>query len=282
MPLGSKTAKSVIDAMKSIFSRHGIPVEHSDNMPFTSFEFKQFAAHYRFNLTSTSTSHPNSNGKAEKGVQIVKGMLTKCYEAREDPMLALLNYSSTPLSCGKSPAELLMNRQLRNRLQVFPGTNKVTLEKFRKVKASQKQYYDRSKRSLGPLVAGQTVSLFDTRTNKFNQKGIVLNEHSHRSYMVRTEEGMCSRRNRAHLRVTSEDFNPDLESDETTSSSDHPVCPTSTCNEQNLIDGSPTISGPTAVSMSGDETLQRSFGSPSSLVDRPKRNRNPHKRLIEE
>ena len=100
--------------------------------------------------------------------------------------------------------------------------------------------------------------------------------------MVRTEEGRCLRRNRAHLRVTSEDFNPDLESDETTSSSNHPVCPTITCNEQNLIDGSPTISGPTAVSMSGYETLQRSFGSPSSLVDRPKRNRNPPKRLIEE
>ena len=144
MPLGSKTARSVIDAMKSIFSRHGIPVEHtSDNMPFTSFEFKQFAAHYGFNLTPTSLNHPNSNGKAEKGVQIVKRMLTKCYEAREDPMLALLNYRSTPLSCGKSPAELLMNRQLRNRLpQVFPGTtgaDKVTLEKFRKGKASQKQ-----------------------------------------------------------------------------------------------------------------------------------------------
>ena len=97
---------------------------------------------------------------------------------------------------------------------------------------------------------------------------------------MRTEEGRCLRRNRAHLRVTSEDFNPDLESDETTSSSNHPVCPTTTCNDQNLIDGSPTICGPTAVSMSGDETLQKSFGSPSSLVDR--QNRNPPKRLIEE
>jgi hypothetical protein len=42
--LNSKTAKEVIEILKSIFSRHGIPdVFMSDNMPFASFEMKQFA-----------------------------------------------------------------------------------------------------------------------------------------------------------------------------------------------------------------------------------------------
>jgi len=289
MPLSSKSARSVIDATRSIFSRHGIPVElTSDNIPFTSFEFKQFATHYGFNFNPTSPNHPNSNGKAEKGVQIVKRMLAKCYESKEDPMLALLNYRSTPLSCGKSPAELLMNRQLRNRLpQVFPGStgvDKGILEKLREGKANQKQYYDRNTRCLVPLLVGQTVRLFDTRTNLFNQKGKVIKKHSHRSYIVETEDGHCLRRNRAHLRVTSEHFNPKFNPDFETAqliSSDNLACST-TYNELIPVGETPVTSGPTAVSMTKSDSNKNTNRSPTALLERPKRNRKPPKRLIEE
>ena len=69
VPLKTKEAKSVILALKSVFSRNGIPVELiSDNVPFNSFEFIQFAKHYGFNFVPTSPHHPSSNGKAEKKV----------------------------------------------------------------------------------------------------------------------------------------------------------------------------------------------------------------------
>ncbi|KAJ8405506.1 hypothetical protein AAFF_G00319790 [Aldrovandia affinis] len=57
-----------------------------------------------------------SNGLAEKGVQIIKRLLRKAAEAGEDPYLAVLNYRASPLECGRSPAELLMNRKLKTKL----------------------------------------------------------------------------------------------------------------------------------------------------------------------
>ena len=100
--------------------------------------------------------------------------------------------------------------------------------------------------------------------------------------MVKTEGGRCLRRNRAHLRETSEGFAPDLESDETISLSDSHISPSTTCNERNVGDGTLTNSGSTAASMSGGNTLNRSCEDPISSVNRPKRDRNPPKRLIEE
>ena len=146
VPLKTKEAKSVILALKSVFSRHGIPVElTSDNVPFNSFEFIQFAKHYGFNFVPTSPHHPSSNGKAEKGVQIVKCMLKKCYEKGEDAFLAILNYRSTPLDCGKSPAELLMNMQIKSRLpHTFFESQKQdvkTLDRLKRSKQNQKYIF---------------------------------------------------------------------------------------------------------------------------------------------
>ena len=53
---------------------------------------------------------------AEKGVGIVKNLLTKATESGNDPYLALVSYRSSPLACGYSPDELLMGRKLRNRI----------------------------------------------------------------------------------------------------------------------------------------------------------------------
>ena len=44
LPLHDKTARTIVEQCKSVFSRHGIPVEVvSDNMPFQSVEFLTFA-----------------------------------------------------------------------------------------------------------------------------------------------------------------------------------------------------------------------------------------------
>lgn len=81
----------------------------SDNGPqFSGLIFKAFARQYGFEHVTSSPYYPQSNGLAEKALQIVKCLLKKAAEAREDPHLAILNYRSTPLEGGKSPAELLM------------------------------------------------------------------------------------------------------------------------------------------------------------------------------
>ena len=81
-----------------------------------SSPFKDFAEKYGFDHVTSSPLYPQSNGLAEKGVQIAKRILKKAAENAEDPHLAILNYRASPLENGLSPAEMLMNRKLRTRL----------------------------------------------------------------------------------------------------------------------------------------------------------------------
>ena len=74
---------------------------------------------------------------------------------------------------------------------------------------------------------GQIVRIFDRSTGDYPRKGLILNEHSHQSYQVLTEEGRCLRRNREHLRPTLESFQPDSnveEVGESRSQDDSPEC----------------------------------------------------------
>lgn len=72
--LSNMSATCVITHMKSIFARHGIPqIVYSDNGPcYSCREFQLFAQEYDFTHVTSSPLYPQSNGKAEKGVHIVK------------------------------------------------------------------------------------------------------------------------------------------------------------------------------------------------------------------
>ena len=69
--MGSTTSNSVIQAMKSIFSRHGIPeTVRSDNGPqYSSSEFSKFASSYGFSHVTSSPLYPQSNGQVERTVE---------------------------------------------------------------------------------------------------------------------------------------------------------------------------------------------------------------------
>ncbi|UYV82908.1 hypothetical protein LAZ67_22001344 [Cordylochernes scorpioides] len=111
---------------------------------------------YGFTHVTSSPRFPQSNGMAEAGVKIAKMILKK----NQDPSLGLLEYRSTPLENGYSPAELLMGRKLRTTLPIAPE-------------------------NLNP---------------KYANLGIVKQKASvPRSYMVDTPVGTI-RRNRFHLR----------------------------------------------------------------------------------
>ena len=59
------TSISVIEALKSIFSRYGIPeTVISDNGPqYSSYEFADFASSYKFRHVTSSPLFPQSTGK---------------------------------------------------------------------------------------------------------------------------------------------------------------------------------------------------------------------------
>ncbi|KAL7836399.1 hypothetical protein AOLI_G00276830 [Acnodon oligacanthus] len=104
--------------MKAVFARHGIAqIVYSDNGPcFNCKEFPTFADMYDFHHVTSIPLYAQSNGKAEKGVHIVKELLRKAMDGNGDAYLALLSYRASPLEHGMSPAELLMGHKLRTTL----------------------------------------------------------------------------------------------------------------------------------------------------------------------
>ena len=118
--LGRDTsAQHVIDKMKEIFARHGIPdYLVSDNGPqYSSSLFTDFVRAYDFKHITSSPRYPRSNGAAERMVQTVKNLMRKSVG---DPCLALLSYRASPVISSYSPAELLMGRKLRTTVVCHP------------------------------------------------------------------------------------------------------------------------------------------------------------------
>ena len=205
--LSSTTSRGVINHLKSIFARHGIPqIVVSDNGPqYSSSEFAQFARDYKFNHITSSPHFPQANGESERAVQTVKGLLKRS----NDPYLALLAYRSTPLKLGYSPAELLMGRALRTtvpiplkQLQPKLLNNKELKKKDKELKIKQKENYDnRHKTSEQDILEpGDEVWIYDQGVS-----GEVTNERGPRSYQVQTSTGVVRRNRRDLNRLPSQD-----------------------------------------------------------------------------
>ncbi|XP_054874059.1 uncharacterized protein K02A2.6-like [Amphiprion ocellaris] len=95
LDLPSTTSSKVIQKIKGVFARYGIPDEVvSDNGPqFSSAEFKEFAKRFDFKHCTSSPHHPQGNGHAERAVQTAKKIMKQ-----DDPLMALMCYRSTPCS----------------------------------------------------------------------------------------------------------------------------------------------------------------------------------------
>ncbi|UYV62275.1 K02A2.6-like [Cordylochernes scorpioides] len=197
------TASVVVRSCKSIFARHGIQetvVSDNGTQFGAAREFANFARQYGFTHVTSSPRFPQSNGMAEAGVKIAKLILKK----NQDPSLGLLEYRSTPLENGYSPAELLMGRKLRTTLPIAPENLNPKLVDSQTLKRKEgrrrkdmKSRYDRrcGATDMEELSEGDTVWITDMRI-----WGIVKQKASTpRSYMVDTPVGTL-RRNRFHLR----------------------------------------------------------------------------------
>lgn len=195
------TSIAVIGHMKSIFARHGIPVEvRSDNGPqFSSERFQKFASEWGFVHTTSSPRFPQSNGEAERAVRTVKNLLKK----ESDPYLAFLAYRATPLANGHSPAELLMGRRLRTTVPILPsclnpGWTDITTLRARERREKDKQwkwFNNRHRaRDLSGLHPGDQVWITDMKENGT----VSARADAPRSYLVQTPRGLL-RRNRSHL-----------------------------------------------------------------------------------
>ena len=118
--LSSTSSKEVVDKVKVMFARHGIPEEvRSDNGPqYASEIFAQIAKGFDFLHTTSSPRCPQSNGDAERMVQTIEKLLSQS----GDPYQGLLSYRSALLWNVYSPVKLLMGRQLRSLVPTTPAT----------------------------------------------------------------------------------------------------------------------------------------------------------------
>ena len=209
LDLPSTTSSKVIQKIKGVFARYGIPDEIvSDNGPqFASAEFAEFAKQFDFKHCTSSPHHPQGNGHAERAVQTAKKILKQ-----NDPLMALMSYRATTCSStGYSPAELLMGRKIRTTLPILEKSllpkwpNKIVVKnKDRSEKFKHAYYFNRrhGARALPVLQPGDTVYSKLDHEKSWSRPATVQGESmTPRSIIITTSQGTELRRNRRHLQA---------------------------------------------------------------------------------
>ncbi|CAI6369661.1 unnamed protein product [Macrosiphum euphorbiae] len=156
------TSTSVIQHLKSMFARFGIPFSIvSDNgPPFSSLEFKQFMSEWDIEHITSSPHYYQSNGLAERSIQSIKKLLKKFKKSN---------------LC--SPSQLLMSKSIRTKLPVP---------------------IDNLKPKLTELIGEKVVFKLVPNGPWINGKVIQIDKYP-RSYVIEGEKGGNYRRNRKHL-----------------------------------------------------------------------------------
>ena len=214
--INSSSSKTVINVLKEMYSRHGIPVIlKSDNGPaYSSMEFKDFAKNYGFEHITSSPRYSQSMGFIEKNVQICKNLLKKAKKSNSDPYLALLEFRNTPIDgINMSPSQLLMGRRTRTQLPVSESLPKPSHDSrkvqnaLKKKQDTQKENYDRGAKPLPELNPGDQIRV---RNENLWEPGMVESKaDTPRSYNISTDRGQQLRRNRRHLMKTTENRVPE-------------------------------------------------------------------------
>ena len=207
MKLRETTSTAVINAMKTVFARHGVPeLLVSDNGPqYRSAEFRRFAETWNFQHATSSPYYPKSNGLAENTVRTAKRLIKKAKEDQQNPLMSLLVHSSTPNALGYSPDQLLMGRQIRSNLPLPRRNHEPSRvefkQRFQKKGAQQKRYYDQGSKHLPALHRGDQVRIKNQNTKKWSHDGVVTGQYGdhRRSYNIELPGGEIMRRNRSDI-----------------------------------------------------------------------------------
>ena len=126
------TGIHVANQCKSVFSEYGWPdTLVSGNGPcYTSQAFTCVMQAFSVNHITSSPPYPQSNGLAEKYVQIVKCLFNKAKEEGKDFYKCLMIYHNTPLTDSlQSPVEILQGRSARFDFPMFNAAkNKLRIQ----------------------------------------------------------------------------------------------------------------------------------------------------------
>lgn len=203
--LNKKTAQEINKHMLRIFTSFGYPhIIVADNMPFGSFECKQFANDHDIKIVTSSPNYAQSNGWAEKSVDICKRILKKSKDENE-VLRALLAYRSTPTKyMSYSPSELLQNRVLRTDIPMHINKYKPKLcvgveEQLQNKQNKSKAYYDKTAR-LRNTTFEQSQPVIFRNNNKWQHGNIATKHDTPRSFLI-DSDGRSYRRNTKHIKT---------------------------------------------------------------------------------
>ncbi|KAG7304583.1 hypothetical protein JYU34_011548 [Plutella xylostella] len=125
--MGTGTSANLVsNRLRECFSRFGLPkcLVSDGGPPFRSQEFEAFLSRNGIKHILIAPYHPSSNGAAENAVKTVKKVIKKAVSEGENIDRALNNFllvyrNSTHTSTERSPAEALLGRRLRVRMDLL-------------------------------------------------------------------------------------------------------------------------------------------------------------------
>ena len=209
----TSTSEVTMEKFRQAFATHGIPdVLVTDNGTcFTSHEFAIFTSENGIQHVKTSPYHPASNGLAERAVRIFKEGMKKMDKGHGSLTTKLqrflLNYRTTPqTTTGVAPAELLMNRKLRTKLDfVKPEIRERVGNRQRKFK----QYHDLHAKGR-TFMEGDAVMTKSFPSGRW-KCGEITQQTGPVSYKVAFLDGVTARRHVDHIKQRH--FIPRMEAD---------------------------------------------------------------------
>ena len=144
-PTTTSTSTTTITKLRQIFAQFGVPknIVTDNGSCFTSTEFKNFLKSNGIDHFCTPHYHPQSNGLAERCVQIFKQGMRKIRNGTLEERLAklLFNYWTTPhTTTGLTPGELMFGQHLSTRFdRIFPSVR----DRVKESQERQKYSFDK-------------------------------------------------------------------------------------------------------------------------------------------
>ena len=217
-PMSTATSLTTIQQLHQIFARFGIPntIVSDNGLQFASSEFAEFCRSNGIRHVLVAPYHPASNGLAERAVKIFKQGLRKMAEGTLSDRIArfLFQYRNTPhTTTGMIPAELLMGRRLRSRLDLIkPSLDQRVQDK----QGHQKRQHDIHAKQRN-LVEGERVYLKNHRSGDSWLPGEICKATGPVSYTVKMSDGSIVRCHQDHIRSRiAEDPQPQTQQSEDT------------------------------------------------------------------
>ena len=265
-PMQSISSAKTIEKLRILFANHGLPHKVvTDNGPsFTSAEFAEFMSKNGITHIKSAPYHPSTNGLAEHDVQSFKQAVKRIAgdTAEERISKFLFTYRITPHSVtGVAPAELLMGRRLRSRLDTWHPD-------FSKKVSYQQERQKRNHDSTIPLrkfaVGDQVYAKNYTSSSPQWLAGTVIEVTGPLSYKVILECG--NNIIRRHV----DSVRPRHTSEATDDADDDPLALPDIPSSEPVSEELPATSGSTAAEPASPSGLQ-----PPSQVRRSARPHNP-------